>query len=106
MSAPVWVILPTYQEAGNVERIVHAVLAAVPGAHVLVVDDSSPDGTGAIADALAAEHDAVEVLHRPRKSGLGRAYAAGFAHDTAARCVEQHARDGARQCRRVTRCDQ
>ena len=80
MSAPVWVILPTYQEAGNVERIVHAVLAAVPGAHVLVVDDSSPDGTGAIADALAAEHDAVEVLHRPRKSGLGRAYAAGFAH--------------------------
>jgi dolichol-phosphate mannosyltransferase len=80
MSPPVWVILPTYDEAGNVERLVRAVLAALPGAHVLVVDDSSPDGTGAIADALAAERDDVEVLHRPRKSGLGRAYVAGFAH--------------------------
>jgi dolichol-phosphate mannosyltransferase len=80
MSAPVWVILPTYDEAGNLERLVRAVLAAVPGAHVLVVDDSSPDGTGAIAEALAAERDDVEVLHRPRKSGLGRAYIAGFAH--------------------------
>jgi dolichol-phosphate mannosyltransferase len=80
MSASVWVILPTYQEAGIVERIVLAVLAAVPEARVLVVDDSSPDGTGAIADRLAAEHAAVEVLHRPHKSGLGRAYVAGFAH--------------------------
>ena len=80
MSPPVWVILPTYQEAGNVERMVRAVLDALPGVHVLVVDDSSPDGTGAIADALAAERDDVEVLHRPRKSGLGRAYVAGFAH--------------------------
>ena len=80
MSPPVWVIVPTYQEAGNVERVVRAVLAAVPGARVLVVDDSSPDGTGAIADALAAERDDVEVLHRPRKSGLGRAYVAGFEH--------------------------
>jgi dolichol-phosphate mannosyltransferase len=80
MSPPVWVILPTYQEAGNVGRVVRAVLDALPGAHVLVVDDSSPDGTGAIADALAAERDDVEVLHRPRKSGLGRAYVAGFAH--------------------------
>jgi dolichol-phosphate mannosyltransferase len=78
MSPPVWVILPTYQEAGNVGRIVRAVLAALPGAHVLVVDDSSPDGTGAIADALAAERDDVEVLHRPGKEGLGRAYLAGF----------------------------
>jgi dolichol-phosphate mannosyltransferase len=59
---------------------VSAVLAAVPGVRVLVVDDSSPDGTGAIADALAAERDDVQVLHRPRKSGLGRAYVAGFAH--------------------------
>jgi dolichol-phosphate mannosyltransferase len=74
MPAPVWVILPTYNEAENLERVVAAVLAAVPDAHVLVVDDSSPDGTGAIADAL----DGVEVLHRPRKSGLGRAYVAGF----------------------------
>lgn len=77
-------ILPTYQEAGNVGRVVRAVLAALPGAHVLVVDDSSPDGTGAIADAIAAERADVEVLHRPRKSGLGRAYVAGFAHALAA----------------------
>ena len=76
MPAPVWVILPTYNEAENLERVVAAVLSAVPEAHILVVDDSSPDGTGAIADAL----DGVEVLHRPRKSGLGRAYVAGFGH--------------------------
>ena len=76
----VWVILPTYNEAENLETIVAAVLAAVPGVRVLVVDDSSPDGTGAIADRLAAERSDVEVLHRPRKSGLGRAYVAGFEH--------------------------
>ena len=80
MPAPVWVILPTYNEADNLETVVTAVLAAVPGVRVLVVDDSSPDGTGAIADRLAAERDDVAVLHRPRKSGLGRAYVAGFAH--------------------------
>ena len=80
MPAPVWVILPTYDEAENLEALVRAVTAAVPGVHVLVVDDSSPDGTGEIADALAAERDDVEVLHRPRKSGLGRAYVSGFAH--------------------------
>jgi len=77
---PVWVILPTYNEADNLETVVFAVLAAVPGVRVLVVDDTSPDGTGAIADALAAERDDVQVLHRPRKSGLGRAYVTGFAH--------------------------
>jgi dolichol-phosphate mannosyltransferase len=54
------------------------VLAAVPGARVLVVDDASPDGTGAIADRLAAEHEGVEVLHRAGKAGLGSAYLAGF----------------------------
>jgi dolichol-phosphate mannosyltransferase len=80
MPAPVWVILPTYDEAENLEPLVHAVLRAVPGVRVLVVDDSSPDGTGEIADALAAERDDVEVIHRPRKSGLGRAYVAGFEH--------------------------
>jgi dolichol-phosphate mannosyltransferase len=80
MPAPVWVILPTYDEAENLEPLVHAVLGAVPGAHVLVVDDSSPDGTGEIADALAAARDDVEVIHRPRKSGLGRAYVSGFEH--------------------------
>ena len=71
-----WVILPTYNEAENLETVVTAVLAAVPEVRILVVDDSSPDGTGEIAEAL----DGVDVLHRPRKSGLGRAYVAGFAH--------------------------
>jgi dolichol-phosphate mannosyltransferase len=80
MPLPVWVILPTYNEAENLETVLSAVLAAVPGVRVLVVDDSSPDGTGAIADRIAAERDDVDVLHRPLKSGLGRAYVAGFAH--------------------------
>jgi dolichol-phosphate mannosyltransferase len=78
-----WLILPTYNEAENVEAIVRAagaVLAqASPGGHrVLVVDDGSPDGTGSIADALAAEHEWVSVLHRTEKSGIGPAYLAGF----------------------------
>jgi dolichol-phosphate mannosyltransferase len=80
MPAPVWVVLPTYNEAANLARVVAAVRATVPGVHVLVVDDASPDGTGALADELAASHPEVEVLHRPRKAGLGRAYVAGFAH--------------------------
>jgi dolichol-phosphate mannosyltransferase len=79
-----WLILPTYDEAENLERIVRAALPrlaeAGDGNHVLVVDDNSPDGTGEIADRLAKEHDAVEVLHRPGKGGLGRAYLAGFQH--------------------------
>jgi len=79
-SAPaVWVVLPTYNEAGNVEGIVEAVRARLPaGGHVLIVDDASPDGTGELADALAARHDEVSVLHRPAKQGLGPAYVAGF----------------------------
>jgi dolichol-phosphate mannosyltransferase len=84
MPAPIWVVVPTYNEAENLEPLVRAVLRSMPGAHVLVVDDSSPDGTGAIADRLAAELTAVAVLHRPRKSGLGRAYTAGFEHALAA----------------------
>ncbi len=79
-----WLILPTYNEAENLERIVRAALPrlaeASPDHHVLVVDDGSPDGTGEIADRLAAEFDAVEVLHRTAKQGLGRAYLAGFGH--------------------------
>lgn len=77
---PAWLVLPTYNEAGNVEPVVARALASLPGdARVLVVDDSSPDGTGAIADRLAAERpDRVEVLHRPGKGGLGPAYIAGF----------------------------
>jgi dolichol-phosphate mannosyltransferase len=82
---PAWLVLPTFNEAGNLERIVRAVLPVLDrsradGHRVLVVDDGSPDGTGAIADRLAAEHDAVEVLHRPAPQGLGPAYLAGFDH--------------------------
>jgi dolichol-phosphate mannosyltransferase len=77
-----WLILPTYNEAENIERLVRAVLPqlARTGAphRVLIVDDGSPDGTGEIADRLAGELPEVRVLHRPRKQGLGRAYLAGF----------------------------
>jgi dolichol-phosphate mannosyltransferase len=70
------VCLPTYNERENLERMVIAL--ADKGVSVLVIDDNSPDGTGELADRLAAEHDYVEVLHRPRKEGLGPAYLAGF----------------------------
>jgi dolichol-phosphate mannosyltransferase len=76
---PAWLVLPTYNEAGNIERFVEAVRAVLPeSAHLLIVDDSSPDGTGEIADRLAAEHRNVAVLHRTHKEGLGPAYIAGF----------------------------
>ena len=70
------VCLPTYNERENVERMVRTLHGL--GVQVLVIDDNSPDGTGAIADALAAELDDVAVLHRPHKEGLGPAYIAGF----------------------------
>jgi dolichol-phosphate mannosyltransferase len=84
MCARIWVVIPTYNEAVNVEGIVRAAateLDRVAGEdyRILVVDDNSPDGTGAIADSLAAELDHVEVMHRPGKAGLGHAYMAGFA---------------------------
>jgi dolichol-phosphate mannosyltransferase len=83
-----WLILPTYNEAVNVEPFVRAVLPeladAAPEHRILIVDDNSPDGTGRIADSLARELDAVEVLHRPQKEGLGVAYLAGFRHALAA----------------------
>jgi dolichol-phosphate mannosyltransferase len=74
----VLVIIPTYNEAENVERILQRLHASVPDAHALVVDDGSPDGTGALADAVAAGDARVHVLHRSAKAGLGRAYVAGF----------------------------
>lgn len=77
MSAP-WIVVPTYEEAENLPTLVAGVRRAAPQATVLVVDDSSPDGTGEIADALAARDAAVRVLHRPRKDGLASAYVAGF----------------------------
>jgi len=90
-----WVILPTYNEAENLERIVGAVLERLPAyGRVLVVDDSSPDGTGEIADRLASAEDSVDVLHRPRKEGLGPAYLAGFRvalDDGADRIIEMDA---------------
>ena len=78
----VWLILSTYNEARNLEPLVRAVLPQLAGTglphSVLVVDDDSPDGTGEVADRLAAEVDQVRVLHRAHKQGLGRAYLAGF----------------------------
>lgn len=74
----VLVIVPTFNEAENVERIVGRVRAAVPEAHVLVADDNSPDGTGDLADKLAVEDPNVHVMHRRGKEGLGAAYLAGF----------------------------
>ncbi len=84
MSATAWLVLPTFNEAGNIEAIVAAavaqleVCAAEQGFRVLIVDDSSPDGTGELADQLAVSYEQVEVLHREKREGLGPAYLAGF----------------------------
>jgi dolichol-phosphate mannosyltransferase len=85
MSARIWLVIPTYNEAENVGPIVRAVAAEMakiaPGEHrILIVDDSSPDGTGALADELAGQVETLEVMHRSTKDGLGRAYIAGFEH--------------------------
>ena len=83
-AGPVWVCVPTYNERENVASLVTAVRASLTVAgidgHVLVVDDDSPDGTGAIVDGLAARDPYVHVLHRERKEGIGPAYIAGFQH--------------------------
>ena len=85
MPAPVWVVIPTYNEAENIEGIVRAAGAelervAPDGHRILIVDDNSPDGTGQVADRLAAAEPRIEVLHRATKTGLGHAYVAGFSH--------------------------
>ena len=72
------VIVPTYNERFNIARLIPAVLAQDPSLEVLVVDDGSPDGTGGIVDAIAANNDRVHVIHREGKLGLGTAYIAGF----------------------------
>ncbi|RJO72757.1 MAG: polyprenol monophosphomannose synthase [Myxococcales bacterium] len=72
------ICIPTYNEQENLPRILPAVLDRVPEAHILVIDDNSPDGTGRLADEAAAKDGRVRVLHRPGKQGLGRAYLAGF----------------------------
>jgi dolichol-phosphate mannosyltransferase len=74
----IWVIVPTYNEADNLGPITSAILDVLPAASVLVVDDDSPDGTGRLADALAAADPRIRVLHRAAKQGLGRAYLDGF----------------------------
>ena len=85
MSGEPWLILPTYNEAENVKAIVAAASdvlakAAPEGFRILVVDDGSPDGTGQLADELAAQHEWMRVLHRTEKNGIGPAYLAGFRH--------------------------
>lgn len=72
------ICMPTYNEAENIRPIVAAIHEVVPEVHVLVIDDNSPDGTGQIADQMAAEDERVHVLHRTEKAGLGKAYVAGF----------------------------
>jgi dolichol-phosphate mannosyltransferase len=96
MTAAPWVVLPTYDEAANLPGITAAILAALPEATLLVVDDNSPDGTGAIADGLAAADPRVRVRHRPGKQGLGPAYLDGFrvALDGGAGIVIQMDADG------------
>ncbi|MCP2257520.1 dolichol-phosphate mannosyltransferase [Streptoalloteichus tenebrarius] len=75
---PVLVVIPTYNERENIGPIVERLHAAVPAAHVLVVDDGSPDGTGELADEMAEADERVHVMHRTSKEGLGAAYIAGF----------------------------
>lgn len=74
------IVLPTYNEIESLETVLGRIRQSVPQADVLVVDDSSPDGTGALADRLARTDPGIAVLHRPAKDGLGRAYLAGFSH--------------------------
>jgi dolichol-phosphate mannosyltransferase len=97
VSAPrLLVVVPTYNEVANLGPVLERLHAAVPGAHALVVDDGSPDGTGAVADALAARDPRVHVLHRPAKAGLGPAYVAGFrwARDRGYRVLVEMDADG------------
>lgn len=95
----VLVIIPTYNEAENIEPIVARLRRSVPHAHVLVADDNSPDGTGEIADHLAEGDDHVHVMHRKGKEGLGAAYMAGFAWglDQGYDVLVEHDADGSHQ---------
>lgn len=90
----VWIVLPTYNEIENLPEIAPAILDRLPGATLLVVDDSSPDGTGELADRMASDNPLVRVLHRPGKQGLGKAYIDGFKRalsDGAGRVVQMDA---------------
>ncbi|MBL8026128.1 MAG: polyprenol monophosphomannose synthase [Fibrobacteres bacterium] len=78
MNEKALIVLPTYNEKENIEEITAAILKQIPELNILIADDNSPDGTGAIADSLAAKDKRIFVLHREKKEGLGRAYLAGF----------------------------
>ena len=93
------VIIPTYNEAENIQPIVARVRSSVPEAHVLVADDNSPDGTGDLVDKLVADDDHVHVLHRKGKEGLGAAYIAGFhwGLDNGYGVLVEHDADGSHQ---------
>lgn len=95
----VLVIIPTYNESQNIESVTTRLRDAVPDAHVLIADDNSPDGTGDIADRLAANDDHVHVMHRQGKQGLGAAYLAGFRWglDEGYDVLVQHDADGSHQ---------
>ncbi len=73
-------MIPTYQEADNIVRLLHVLRETCPDLTIIICDDNSPDGTGALADEVAAELGNIEVLHRPGKAGLGAAYRHGFRH--------------------------
>lgn len=95
----VLVIIPTYNESENIRAITGRLRAAVPSAHILIADDNSPDGTGAIADELAEADDHIHVLHRAGKQGLGAAYVAGFRWglDEGYDVLVEHDADGSHQ---------
>ena len=78
MTGRVLIVTPTYNERENLPSFVEDVFRVLPEAHVMVVDDSSPDGTGALADQLAAEDPRIRVVHRPAKMGIGSAYVDAF----------------------------
>ena len=101
----VLVIIPTFNEAQNIESITNRLRRAVPDAHILVADDNSPDGTGAIADRLAASDDHIHVMHRKGKEGLGAAYLAGFhwGLDEGYGVLVQHDADGSHQPEQLPR---
>lgn len=101
----VLVIIPTYNESQNIESVTTRLRDAVPNAHVLIADDNSPDGTGDIADRLAANDDHVHVMHRRGKQGLGAAYLAGFhwGLDEGYDVLVQHDADGSHQPEELTR---
>ena len=101
----VLVIIPTFNESQNIESITNRLRRAVPEAHILVADDNSPDGTGAIADRLAETDDHIHVMHRKGKQGLGAAYLAGFhwGFDNGYDVLVQHDADGSHQPEQLPR---